>query len=642
MDCQQITDTLQINSTTSDNSTPTLDVNSIRCNNISNSDNTFPSLSGTINTTWLFAATLNDVSDGIHQIIVPNISTAASRDATTNSYDHFLLRVGRDDNPMVFPNSANYSNTMLFKHAENSLYVSHKAAGADMFRYSLNFGTTYSDWEDYGIGENPNTTLAPKVWSGTKLQDWNGEHVIVQYWSRLAGSSDHVQHADLGIGSRQRQFPHVFLEGIFNQHGYDEGVSNQMQMQNDNVWNFDFVHEWPAQVSVNLWGINPDGQPDETRVYGDIDGDHVLDRIPPYSLINNVINITDPPPSPFLGWQIALNDADYGFQLTPIGSRWNQLALYILLWLIPILTGAAAVWVFVRSFYGVKHNEFGIASKKELDLKTLRQFFKREKVQSFEGHSNEPQSSPIKPSNIGFPHEFRQSRQFLEVATPTTPTVPKRLTVLIATMEYEIEDWGIKVKIGGLGVMSSLMGKNLKHQSLIWVIPWWVLPSEQRCNIELTSISIGDLTYPIDRPAESIAIKVLGSMYEIKTQYHIVENITYVLLDAPIFRQQTKAEPYPTRMDDLDSAVYYSAWNSCIAEVMRRFPIDLYHINDYHGAVAPLHLLPKIVPCLLSLHNAEFQGLWPMRSELESQEVCEIYNLDSAVSCATVMSTRPR
>ncbi len=41
---------------------------------------------------------------------------------------------------------------------------------------------------------------------------------------------------------------------------------------------------------------------------------------------------------------------------------------------------------------------------------------------------------------------------------------------------------------------------------------------------------------------------------------------------------------------------------------MRRFPIDLYHINDYHGAVAPLHLLPRTIPCCLSLHNAEFQG----------------------------------
>ena len=483
MDCQQITDTLQINSTTSDNSTPVLNISSVRCNNISNSDTEVlglglglgsnpTSLSGWVNTTWSFAATFNEVSDGIHQISVRNISTAANRDATTNSYDHFLLRVGRGDNPMVFPTSANYSNSLLFKDTEDSLYVSHKAAGADMFRYSLNFGTTYSDWEDYGNDEKPNTTLAPKVWSGTKLQDWSGEHVIVQYWSRLAGSSDHVQHADLGIGSRQRQFPHVFLEGTFNHLGYDEGVSNQMQMKNDNIWSFDFVYEWPAQVSLNLWGINPDGRPDQTRVYGDIDGDNILDRIPPVSLINNVINITDPPPSPFLGWQISLNDADYRFQLTPIGSRWNQLALYILLWLIPILAGASAIWVFMRSFYGVKLNEFGIASKKELKVGTFRQFFKRKKVQGVENHSVEPQLSPIKPSDIGIPHEFKQSKQFSKVATPTTPTKPKRLTVLIATMEYEIEDWGLKVKIGGLGVMSSLMGKNLKHQSLIWVIPW--------------------------------------------------------------------------------------------------------------------------------------------------------------------------
>lgn len=472
MNCQQIEDTLQINSTTSDNSTPQLDVNSVRCENISNSDNTFSSFSGTINTTWSFAATLIGVADGIHQISINNISTAADGDATTNSYDHFLLRVGQSDNPMVFPNSANYSYNMLFRDTDHSLYVSHKAAGADMFRYSLDFGTTYSDWEGFNNGGNPNTTLAPKVWSGTKLQVWEGEHVIVQYWSRLVGSSDHIQHADLGIGSWQRQFPNVFLEGIFNQHGYDEGVANQMQMKNNNIWSFDFVYEWPAQVSANLWGINPDGQPDQTRVYGDIDGDYVLDRIPLYSLINNVINITQPPPSPFLGWQINLNDADYRFQLTPIGSRWNQLALYILLWLIPILTGAAAVWAFMRSFYGVKLNQFGIASEKGLKRASVRQFFKPDKVQVLQKDFDEPQPSPIKQSDIGVPHEYRQARQFVQVASPITPTIPKRLTVLIATMEYEIEDWSIKVKIGGLGVMSSLMGKNLKHQNLIWVIPW--------------------------------------------------------------------------------------------------------------------------------------------------------------------------
>jgi alpha-1,3-glucan synthase len=80
-------------------------------------------------------------------------------------------------------------------------------------------------------------------------------------------------------------------------------------------------------------------------------------------------------------------------------------------------------------------------------------------------------------------------------------------------------------------------------------------------------------------------------------------------------------------MDDLESAVYYSSWNQCIAQAIERFPIDLYHINDYHGAVAPLYLLPRTIPACLSLHNAEFQGLWPLRNAKEFDEVCEVYNL---------------
>lgn len=45
-------------------------------------------------------------------------------------------------------------------------------------------------------------------------------------------------------------------------------------------------------------------------------------------------------------------------------------------------------------------------------------------------------------------------------STPASPPVPtialteNRRTVLIATMEYDIEDWNIKIKIGGLGVMA--------------------------------------------------------------------------------------------------------------------------------------------------------------------------------------------
>jgi alpha-1,3-glucan synthase len=138
---------------------------------------------------------------------------------------------------------------------------------------------------------------------------------------------------------------------------------------------------------------------------------------------------------------------------------------------------------------------------------------------------------------------------------------------------------------------------------------------------------VGGIDYPVDEEAPSMEVTILGVKYEISVQYHQLRNITYVLLDAPVFRAQTKTEPYPPRMDDMDSAVYYSAWNQCIAQAIERFPITLYHINDYHGAAAPLYFLPKTIPSCLSLHNAEFQGLWPMRTPQERREVCDVFNL---------------
>jgi hypothetical protein len=39
------------------------------------------------------------------------------------------------------------------------------------------------------------------------------------------------------------------------------------------------------------------------------------------------------------------------------------------------------------------------------------------------------------------------------------------------------------------------------------------------------------------------------------------------------------------RTDDLESAVFYSAWNQAIAKVMGRFSVDIYHVNDFHGAL---------------------------------------------------------
>ena len=84
-------------------------------------------------------------------------------------------------------------------------------------------------------------------------------------------------------------------------------------------------------------------------------------------------------------------------------------------------------------------------------------------------------------------------------------------------------------------------------------------------------------------------------------------------------------------MDDLESAIFYSAWNSCIAQAMERFHIDLYHVNDYHGTLAMLHILPRTIPICLSLHNAEFQGMWPLRNQKEMIEICRVFNLPEEV-----------
>lgn len=489
---------------------------------------------------------------------------------------------------MVFPRKANYSSSLLHEDSNGILYVSHKAAGADLFRYSTNWGSSWSDWKSYKGG---NTTIQPQEWSGTKVQSWSGKHVMMQYWSRATGSSNHLQQGDLsGTSSTPRRYPHVFIHGSFNEYGYDSGLTNTMSQDSAGIWHYDFMTEWPSEFQINIWGSNPDGQPDLTRAFGDVDADGVLDLLSPVSLLKNVVNITAFPPAPHLAYHIAMNDADLRYYLTPMGSRSRQAWIYALLALIPILTGIIGVWAYLHSFYDVKFNKVGRSEKR-----SILPIAMREKMRS----------------DLWLPTAASTAlKKLTRSQSNVLPPNAHRKTILIATMEYDIDDWEIKIKIGGLGVMAQLMSKHLEHQDLIWVVP-----------------CASGIDYPVDQRAKPIIVTVLGTEYTIQVQYHHLRNITYVLLDAPVFRQQTKAEPYPQRMDDIDSAIYYSAWNSCIAETMRRFPIDLYHINDYHGAVAPLHLLPRVIPCCLSLHNAEFQGLWPMRTPAEFDEVCRIYNL---------------
>lgn len=283
-----------------------------------------------------------------------------------------------------------------------------------------------------------------------------------------------------------------------------------MALTSNGTWELDLAVEWPTETTINVWGMDPDGSPDKTMQYGDVDGDGILDWLHPDTLQSNVINITSGPGWPHSAWRLIVRDADYSYSLVPVGSAWHHALVAAMLAVLPLVTAICSIWAFKSSFYEVKVNLVGIAAATGFpSVAFLAALFSRKKAE------------PVAAA----------------AAAAASPEAGGR-KVLIATMEYEIEDWEIKIKIGGLGVMASLMGKALGHQSLIWVVP-----------------CVGGIDYPVDTPAEPMVVTVNGCQYEISVQYHYLRNITFVLLDSPIFRLQSKGVPYPARMDDLDSAV---------------------------------------------------------------------------------------
>jgi alpha-1,3-glucan synthase len=455
MDCDSVTNGIEVDSTTESGQQARLDRQSVNCT-LANADP--PRHVGEIPTAWIFSANLQNVYNGVHTITTRNASTEDGKHST-NTVDRFMFRIGQTDNPMVFTKLANYTSTLLYRGSKpGEFYISPRAAGADKLRYSRNWGTTFSKWLDYTGG---NITLEAQPWSGTKEQEWVGEHVIVHYWSQKTASSDHVQHADLERdGLPPRRFPHVFVEGDFNQYGYDGGLPNDMQLHSDGLWTFDLVSDFPSSLAFNVWGMNPDGVPDKSQALGDVDGDNVLDWVPPDSLAKNLVNITSPPPKGYLGYRLVVNDGTYRYHFSPIGSASNQLITSVLLGLVPIATAILGIWIFMRTFYQVKFNRIGIDEKVG-----MLAFIKTDKSEN----------TKLRSTITNIVNESKEALGVFSNSTSVGAAVVdsriSRRTVLIATLEYEIEDWEIKIKIGGLGVMSSLMGKHLSQHDLIWVVP---------------------------------------------------------------------------------------------------------------------------------------------------------------------------
>lgn len=404
---------------------------------------------------------------------------------------------------------------------------------------------------------------------------------MVQYWSRILGSSDYIQQGDLAQTATPRRYPHFFVHGPYNSFGYDSGLRQVMNQDRKGIWKFDFMTEWPTTFQLNAWGINPDSTPDLTRVFGDPDNDGILDRLSPVSLLANVVNVSDYPSPPYVAYQIAANDGSLRYNLTPIGLRRNQKIIYFLLMFLPLITSLTGVLFYRHVFYAVKLNEIGKADRRSIlptsigSSKQLGRYYAKSNLKLFRKSGSSRSAST-------------ETAEYDSVDVFESVPNARRRTVLIATMEYDIEDWGIKIKIGGLGVMAQLMGKHLGHQDLIWVVP-----------------CVGGVHYPVDYQAEPMRIVILGEERIVQVYYHKLRNITYVCLDAPIFRSQSKSEPYPARMDDIESAIYYSAWyvaafSQCSTSVLDR-AIDLRPCTSLKGEetkqanmiMSGIHVLPR-------------------------------------------------
>jgi alpha-1,3-glucan synthase len=146
------------------------------------------------------------------------------------------------------------------------------------------------------------------------------------------------------------------------------------------------------------------------------------------------------PPSPFLAWTLHVNDKSGEWSVTPLGHQNVSIILFALLISIPLITAFIAAAIFRYSFYAIKVNKWGIKPAKETSYFPIGGD-KKEMTMATTGAA---MAMSEKPSKSATPAKL--------IGWPEIPS--KRRKVLIATLEYEILDWKLKVK---------------------WVVPFWVI-----------------------------------------------------------------------------------------------------------------------------------------------------------------------
>jgi alpha-1,3-glucan synthase len=233
MNCQSLTNALTINYSLGNSTLEPKIRGTPTCRVLAADEVEIPEIAGVPPSGWRWSATVENAPDGLYEFIIGSVSSQ-SGNAQTGSTDHVIVRKGADTNVMVNID-ATYRTDNMITMDNGDYYINHAAPGADRFRYSGDFKQTWSDWADYETTTKIDTKRFEGKW-------WKGQHVIVQYWSRIAGSSATEVHADYDY-TGQRRFPQLMARGAFNNWGYDSGTN--ADLENDNgVWSIPVSCRW--------------------------------------------------------------------------------------------------------------------------------------------------------------------------------------------------------------------------------------------------------------------------------------------------------------------------------------------------------------------------------------------------------------
>jgi alpha-1,3-glucan synthase len=173
MSCDSVTAALSLNASSSGSDLfPRVRDGSVGCEAVDGHNTTY--LSGDVSSMWQWSAVLDDVPDGIIELTLTRPSNNDGSD-NTHAVDHLLFRKGTSKNVMVFP-EADYDTDGSLTFESGHYVFRHQAKGADLFRYSWNYGKNHSQWMPY----EDTTSIPAGVFDDCKECFWDGQHIIVE------------------------------------------------------------------------------------------------------------------------------------------------------------------------------------------------------------------------------------------------------------------------------------------------------------------------------------------------------------------------------------------------------------------------------------------------------------------------------